>query len=227
MILLGLDTSTPLASVALQVGDHIFERAEKVTTYSERLLVLVDEVLKEAGVSMRDVHGIAVGAGPGSFTGLRIGLSTAKGLCLGTGANLVMISSLEVLAARARGRVVGAVDAFRGEIYVGLFDVDDHVRARSPELAAFTVKPEALPALLAQHGGVDCFVGDGFVKYPVAIPVGATDTDGGAAVGPRGRELLHLASARFAANQVDDPRIASPSYVRASAPEEAKAEKKP
>ncbi len=221
MILLGLDTSTPVASVALGVGDRLFERAETVTTCSERLLALIDELFVEAGVRPRELAGVACGAGPGSFTGLRIGLSTAKGLCLGTGAGLVLISSLELLAARApRGSsVLCTIDAFRGEVYAGFFDVDAAGRpwARAAALAAFSSKPDQLAAELC-GAAPQYFVGDGFVKHPGAIPAGATPLAGPQA--PRARELLLLARPRFAAGALDDPRAASPSYVRASAPEE-------
>lgn len=223
MIVLGIDTSTKVATVGLAVGERVYERAEAVTTYSERLLGLVEELFVEAGLRPSALGGIACGAGPGSFTGLRIGLSTCKGLCLGTGAPLVMISSLEVLAARAPAgaSVLVAFDAFRGDVYAGLFDVDDQGRPqpRTPALAAFSCAPDALAGRLVgpppRH-----YAGDGFVTHPRGIPSGATPIDG--ATAPRARELLFLAGARFRQGSVDDPRTAAPSYVRASAPEEAR-----
>jgi tRNA threonylcarbamoyladenosine biosynthesis protein TsaB len=220
MIVLGVDTSTAIASVALGVNGRVLERSERVTTFSERLLPLVDELLVEAGVRPAALDGVVCGAGPGSFTGLRIALSTCKGLCLGTGARLVMVSSLEAMATRApRGaRVLVALDAFRGDVYAGLYDVgDDGVpRAPTPSLAAFSCRPDALGATL---GGVPTryYAGEAFTKHPSAIPEGATFVD---APAPRARELLALGASRFAAGLVDDPRTAAPTYVRASAPEE-------
>ena len=206
MLRLAIDTSTPIASVALRSNDTLLEREEQVTTFSERLMELVDELFVEAGRRPAELEAVICGAGPGSFTGLRIGLATAKGLCLGTGCKLLMVSSLEALALRGRGTVLAALDAFRGEVYAGVYEVGDTVRVIEPP---FTALPAALPAA-AQ------VVGNAYDKFPV--PVGATRLVGS---GPRARELLELAAPRLAAGGHDDPRTAAPSYVRASAPEEA------
>ena len=88
------------------------------------LLVMVDEALARSGRCAADLDAVACGAGPGSFTGLRIGLATAKGLCFALGKPLVMVSSLAALAARAPdGRVCATIDAYKGEVYAGLFVV--------------------------------------------------------------------------------------------------------
>ena len=207
MLRLAIDTATPIASVALLSGSTLYEREEEVTTFSERLMVLVDQLFVEAGRAPRELEAIVCGAGPGSFTGLRIGLATCKGLCLGTGARLLMVSSLEALALRGRGRVLAALDAFRGEVYAGVYEVGDGVTIIEPP---FTALPGALPASPQ-------VVGNAFDKYPV--PVGATRLVGS---GPRARELLARAAPRLLAGEHDDPRVAAPSYVRASAPEEAR-----
>jgi tRNA threonylcarbamoyladenosine biosynthesis protein TsaB len=204
MITLALDTSTPVASVALSVDDEVYERAEQVTTFSERLMAMIDELFTEAGVRPSSLNAVVCGAGPGSFTGLRMGLSTAKGLCLGTGCRLLLISSLEALAAQVPGgTVLAAVDAFRGEIYAALYR--DGVEVKEP----FSALPAVLHATTATHA-----IGDAFAKYPDACPPGAVRIDSA----PRARDLLVLARARTGS---DDPRTAAPRYVRASAPEEA------
>ena len=221
MLTLALDTSTPGAVVALADETRTWWRGELVTTHSERLLAIVDALFVEAGVGPRALGGVICAAGPGSFTGLRIGLATAKGLCLGTGAPLALVSSLAARAAVVpAANVVAAIDAFRGELYAGLFDVDaDGVpRARAAALAAFTARPEALAARLGAPPPAAC-VGDGFVRHPAAIPPGAALvplTDEALA-----RALSRLGRARLASGDRDDPRTAAPTYVRASAPEEA------
>jgi len=227
VILLALDTSTPIASVALAVGDRIVERAETVTTYSERLLAMIDAVFAEAEVRPAALEAVICGAGPGSFTGLRIGLSTAKGLCLGTGCRLSMVSSLEALAGRGQPgqRVLAGIDAFRGELYAGCFEIDAAglPRASSEALAAFAVHPDAPGAMFAGTPSPTHFIGDGFRKHPTSIPAGAVDlAEPGESPGPRACELLRLGRARIEAGQLDDPRTAAPRYVRASAPEEAR-----
>ncbi len=98
--ILALDTATRHASVALcEDRQLVAESEQEVTTHSERLLSLVDDVLHRGGLTLSDLDGVVCGQGPGSFTGLRIGLSTAKGLCLATGKPLVCLSSLLPLAA--------------------------------------------------------------------------------------------------------------------------------
>lgn len=221
MIILALDTATPVASVALSDGERIFELAESVTTYSERLLPIIDALFSEAKLAPRALQAVACSAGPGSFTGLRIGLSTAKGLCLATDAKLVLVPSLAALAGPAApgAIVVSAIDAFRGEMYAGVFaiDADGVPQPVRPALAAFSVHPDALAAALEglapQH-----YVGDGFAKYPAAIPDGASAL---VSVACNARSVLALAQRRLSAGDSDDPRLAAPLYVRASAPEEA------
>lgn len=103
MKLLALDTSTRSATVALTIGDEIAaERQREVTTHSEGLLALIDDVLRDGGVPVGDLDGIVCGSGPGSFTGLRIGMATAKGLCFATGKRLYCVESMTALALGAR-----------------------------------------------------------------------------------------------------------------------------
>lgn len=101
MKLLALDTSTALCGVAVwdTVSGSAAARREQVTTHSERLLQLISECLAELGLRPAELDGVACGAGPGSFTGLRIGAATAKGLCFALARPLRMVSSLEVMAA--------------------------------------------------------------------------------------------------------------------------------
>lgn len=159
MILL-FDTSTPMATAAVGVDDRVLARAEcEVTTHSEGLLQLIDSVLDRASVTLDALSAIACGRGPGSYTGLRIGLSTAKGLCFASGRPLIMVSSLlgPALAAHAvdpATRVVTVLDARRGEVFVGIFDRDnvacDELVCR-PE-AIDEVVPADQPLLLAGDG---------------------------------------------------------------------------
>lgn len=129
-LILALETSTRLCSVALgrdgvvladrDVESECLEHAEKVN-------VLIAEVLEEAGVGMKDLHAVAVGIGPGSYTGLRIGLSVAKGLCHALGVPIIGVGTLDVLAA-AGGVVQGVsypmIDARRMEVFTAAFRAD-------------------------------------------------------------------------------------------------------
>ena len=122
MRILALDTATLTASVAVLAGDDIAAAADgRADTHSERLLPLIDEVLRQAGLAPASLDAIACGAGPGSFTGLRIGLATAKGLCFALHKPLVLVSSLEALAFAARGRdVLALLDAKKREVYAAM-----------------------------------------------------------------------------------------------------------
>ncbi len=117
--LLALDTGSPLVSVALaRDGAVVASRSVEQARSSTRLLEMVQEVLAEAGIGVRDLGGIAVLRGPGSFTGLRIGLATVLGLHQALGVPATALPSLPVLATSAGERreiVIAAVDALRGD----------------------------------------------------------------------------------------------------------------
>jgi len=115
--LLLLDTGSPLVSVAVARGSAVATRAIAQQRSSASLLTLVQEALEEAGIAVGDLAGIAALRGPGSFTGLRIGLATALGLHQALGVPATALPTLQVLAAvpEADGIVVAAVDALRGE----------------------------------------------------------------------------------------------------------------
>lgn len=130
MLILGLDTSTPAGGVALAEDERLLavRYFDVGLQHSRRLFIDVEEVLRLAGASARQVAAVAVTAGPGSFTGLRLGLSAAKGFCLGTDAALVTVPTLEALAARVPfcGRPVCALlDARKGEVYAGVYGTED------------------------------------------------------------------------------------------------------
>jgi tRNA threonylcarbamoyladenosine biosynthesis protein TsaB len=115
-LLLTLDTGSPQVSVALGRGGQVLaERSVEIDRSSGRLLEMIGEVLAEAGAKPADLGGVLALQGPGSFTGLRIGLATALGLHQALGVPATAISTLRVLAARVGGTVVAAVDALRGE----------------------------------------------------------------------------------------------------------------
>jgi tRNA threonylcarbamoyladenosine biosynthesis protein TsaB len=125
-LLLALETSGGEASVALLRGDALLgeRRAPAGRPGSERLLPTLDRLLRAAGVAVGDLDAFAVAAGPGSFTGLRVGIATLKGLAFGSRAPVAAVGTLDALALRApRGRdaVVAVLDARRGEVYAASF----------------------------------------------------------------------------------------------------------
>jgi tRNA threonylcarbamoyladenosine biosynthesis protein TsaB len=124
-LLLAVETATAAPSVALWRGDALLaERAaDPGRATAEALLPALDALLADAGVALTAVEGFAVSIGPGSFTGLRIGVATVKGLAFGTGRRAAPVSTLAALAAHARGPgpVAAVLDARRGEVYAAGF----------------------------------------------------------------------------------------------------------
>ena len=114
MLILAFDTATDVATSALVAdGEVLGERASRAVT----LLEDVDALLRQAGAHTRELQGLAVGTGPGSFTGVRIGLATARGLALALGLPVAGVSTLDALAAGAPG-ALAVIDARRREVFV-------------------------------------------------------------------------------------------------------------
>ena len=132
MLTLGIETATDVCAVALlDGGDTLFEAALHVPrAHGRRLAPLVEQALGHAGRPAHDLGLVAVSAGPGSYTGLRIGMGTAKGLCLATGAGLAAVPTLRALAdgGPASETVVVALPSRRGEVYAAAYSAGAEVR---------------------------------------------------------------------------------------------------
>jgi tRNA threonylcarbamoyladenosine biosynthesis protein TsaB len=144
MKILGIDSATPSASIAVVIDGHVAdERVSDAHGHRADLLVIIDAACKAAGVTPLELDAVAIGAGPGSFTGLRIGMATAKGIAFAAGKPLWAVSSLAALASMVDAdRVCAVLDARRGEIYAGVYRrggvLDGIERVMPPsELAAF------------------------------------------------------------------------------------------
>jgi tRNA threonylcarbamoyladenosine biosynthesis protein TsaB len=142
-VILGIDTATPSTAVAVWSPDHAVERRDDPPrggrpSHASRLLALVEEV-----VDWDTVERIAVGIGPGGFTGLRIGIATARALAQARDLPLVGVSSLAALAAPHEGRVVAVIDARRGEVFAASPGAFEPV-ALGPEALAERIPPGAV-----------------------------------------------------------------------------------
>jgi tRNA threonylcarbamoyladenosine biosynthesis protein TsaB len=227
-LLLALETSTPTARVAIVSDDRVLAATEKTAArHSSTLLGLVDDALASAGVRLADLAAIACGAGPGSFTGLRVGLSVAKGLALPTGLPLVLTSSLEALAGDLGGLpgtlVVPCLDAGKGQVYARLYRVETSgalALAGDPS-GAFSKTPEWVldPEDLAQRvvtmPGPWLAGGTGIDRYLALFCARFGDASTRAQVpGPSALAVARLAQARLARGETDDLAAAVPSYGR-------------
>jgi tRNA threonylcarbamoyladenosine biosynthesis protein TsaB len=121
--ILGLDTSTLTSGIAIvdDTGAILAEARHDASGRTADLLVAIDACCNRAGVAPTELGAVAVGAGPGSFTGLRIGMATAKGIAFAAGIPLWAVSSLAALAAERTGFVVAVLDARKAEVYAGCY----------------------------------------------------------------------------------------------------------
>jgi tRNA threonylcarbamoyladenosine biosynthesis protein TsaB len=199
--LCAVDTSTAQGSVALYDGERlVFEDAKRVSNaHGESLLPMIEHAFASAGWSARDVARWGVGIGPGSFTGVRIAVATVKGIVLGTGAEVVPVTSLAALAALvpARGTIVPVLDAIRGEVFVQAIGAI----AREPAV----MLPDAVRAWLGE--GEVVLVGEASKKLSLARVVGRFDT--GEHALPHARGVAALARSRSPV----DPDAIDPAYV--------------
>lgn len=162
-LLLVVDAGSPLVSVAVGRGGRVVaERSVEIARSSRRLMPMIDEVLAAAGASAADLEGLVALQGPGSFTGLRVGLATVLGLHQALGVPATALPTLPVLAAAAPdgGRVVAAVDALRGEWFVQVFSPGEPPRAAGePRLLDAAEVRRLAPATLVGFGVGEAFAG--------------------------------------------------------------------
>jgi tRNA threonylcarbamoyladenosine biosynthesis protein TsaB len=178
MIILAVDTTTPSGSVALlRDGDLLAEfNLESPSTHSARLLRSVDFLLRTSGLDIRAVDAYAVAAGPGSFTGIRIGLGLVKSLAFASGKPAAAVSGLEALATKIAIPPVRLacpiLDAKKGEIYAALYEVRrDRLTEVIPQGA---YDPSAFFARLPAHR-VTSFIGSGLSVYREGLLAHARD----------------------------------------------------
>ncbi|MEB5835882.1 tRNA (adenosine(37)-N6)-threonylcarbamoyltransferase complex dimerization subunit type 1 TsaB [Pantoea dispersa] len=169
--ILALDTATEACSAALlnqQQIDARFEIAPR--DHTQRILPLVQELLQAQSLALDALDALAFGRGPGSFTGVRIGIGIAQGLALGANLPMIGVSSLATMAQGAwrltgATRVLAAIDARMGEVYWAEYQRDEQGEWQGAESEA-VLKPEAAQARIAQLSGEWATVGTGWQAYP-------------------------------------------------------------
>ena len=171
MRIIQLETSTALCSAALSEDGRLlqYREAEGRNVHSSLAAVLIRDILEAAGLKVTDCDAVAISKGPGSYTGLRVGVSTAKGLCFGAGLPLIGVGTPEVLVAQAAAEglipagcrhIVPMIDARRMEVYSAVFTPEGR---RLTEVAPTIVTEDSFADILA--GGTPVlFIGDGAEK---------------------------------------------------------------
>ena len=159
MLLVGFDTATPAVSVALHDGEHVVAQALAVDArrHSELLMPMIAKVMADAGVSRGDLGAVAVGVGPGPYTGLRVGVVTARVLGSVLGLPVAGVCSLDVIAAAAAAAGPGreflvATDARRKEVYWARYDAAGR-RVAGPHVGPASSIPGAADLAVAGSGG--------------------------------------------------------------------------
>ena len=213
MRILALETSTEYCSVALWQDGTLNERCELVgQKHSEVLMEMLDTLLKDAGIRIKQVDGIAFGKGPGSFTGVRIACGVAQGLALGAGINVVGVCTLQALAqSSGHDKVMAALDARMGELYLAAYEKRDGewVAVIEPCLC----KPGDAPPVIGEHW---FGTGSGFAVDAAALTVryGKQLFAVDALAMPRAGAVAQIAAGEFARGNAVDAALALPLYLR-------------
>ena len=220
MNLLAIDTSTEACSAALLCGDTLIERSELAPRrHAELILPMIEAVLAEAGIARRQIGGIAVGRGPGAFTGVRLGISIAQGLALGLDVPVLAVSSLAALAqdapkdaAYAHATILAVIDARMGEIYAGAF-------RRGTDGLVISVGNESVgqAGRIILPQSVQCsIVGSGWDAYRdvLSARLSAAPLFADGARYPQAHAVARLAAPQFAAGRAQAPELALPVYLR-------------
>ena len=168
-----IETSTALCSVALAENGTVtaYRESSAPKAHASLTAVFVQEVLSERGIALADCDAVCVSKGPGSYTGLRVGVSTAKGLCFGSGRPLLAVGTLDTLVAQAEGEykyIIPMIDARRMEVYACVFENGAQITETKPVI----VDENSFAEYLEQ--GPCLFIGDGagkcadVIKHPNA-----------------------------------------------------------
>lgn len=213
--ILCIETATTNCSVAIgQNGKSIAfkEKNNKQYSHAEKLHVFIEEVIKAASLELKDLDAIAVSKGPGSYTGLRIGVSAAKGLCFALDIPLISIPTLDSLASQVtlheNEMVVPMLDARRMEVYSAVFDSKGK---QIRETRAEILDESSFCDYLEKQKRV-YFIGDGVEKFqkvqnhPHAVFIEEKL--------PSAKDMAHLAETKFKKNQLEDVAYFEPYYLK-------------
>lgn len=222
MKILGIDTSTPIGSVALIDGENIVAEhtLNIVQAHSSRLMPAIDTVLKWGEISPHELDGCAVGIGPGSFTGIRIGVATAKSLCYAVDKPIIGVSTLEAVAYNLRwtgGVICPILNARRSEVYGAIFEGGTHWKRITDDLC---LSVDSFLDELGSHIPSDAtpiFVGDGLGTYGDVIQerLGENAHLADAIFNvPRGATTAKLGVHRLMQGEDDSYWTLVPNYVR-------------
>lgn len=222
-LILNIETSSKVCSVALSDGEkivHIVESTD-INDHSASLTVFIEQIIKKTGIPFKAIDAIAVSKGPGSYTGLRIGVSAAKGICYGSNKPLIGISTLQALVSglllqnevqeliekNQKVNLCPMIDARRMEVYTALYDADG---CKLQDIKAEVLSEDSFSNQLSNNliiffgNGADKF--NNIIQHPNAIFI-----DG---IEPSARYISQLSHKAFLANQFEDIAYFEPFYLK-------------
>lgn len=216
-VILALETATTNCSVAVvNSSGAVLVKEDYGSKYShgEKLHVYIDEILKEAGLTQNDLQAVAVSAGPGSYTGLRIGVSAAKGLCFALDIPLITIGTLDSLVRQLdadEGHLVAMLDARRMEAYTAVYD---HSYQNLVPVQPQILDEQSFTEIL--EAGPVTFIGTANEKFSAICSHKNAHFINDRL--PSAKELIDLAQAKFEAGDFADLAYFEPDYLKAFQP---------
>lgn len=217
--ILALDTATENCSVALMVNGQLYVRSEVAPRdHTKKILPMVDEVLKEAGVTLSELDALAFGRGPGSFTGVRICIGIAQGLAFGAELPMIGISTLAAMAQGAyrqngQEKVACAIDARMSEVYWGRFSRQQDGSWNDTDTEC-VISPAVLVEQLKNDDVIWSTVGTGWEAYSEVLSSLAIETQSSDVLFPEAQDIAFLAQFEFEKGNCVTAEDASPVYLR-------------
>ena len=217
--ILAIDTSSECCSVALGVGDDVREQFERSPMqHAERVLPMVELLMSDAGLTLSHLDAIAFGRGPGSFTGLRIGIGVVQGLAWGVQTPVVPISSLAAVAqsyvdqerSDRQARICVAMDARMQEVYTAQFELDEN-HLVLPASAERVCPPDLVEI---DAPGKTTAVGNGFERYPALTKLASQLHTCEPDCWPHAASIIRLAGRWLDENEALPASMAQPVYLR-------------
>ncbi len=212
--ILNIETSTTNCSVSLSFENDLVDCIEQDSlnySHSENLHVFIKELLNKNNIEFNHLSAISVCRGPGSYTGLRIGLSAAKGLCYGLDIPLISISSLKILANSIKydGFIVSTMDARRDEVYSCIYDSNlNIIREEKPEI----INHESFIDISKNNKLL--FIGDGQFKCKELINTTHNFSFESSILRPTSKNMIDLAFGKFKNNDFEDLAYFEPKYLK-------------
>lgn len=228
-LILNIETATTVCSVALAKDGQLvsYKEQNEGYTHAENLTLFIEEVVNKSGYAFKDIDAIAVSKGPGSYTGLRIGVSTAKGLCFALDKPLISVNtllSLSLTLSKGEGKSLNKInsekfllcpmlDARRMEVYSAIYDFQlNTIKETSAEIIDEHFIEKTLSPL-GRAGEALCFFGDGAAKCKSVLSnnPNAIFVDN---IFPSAKNMITLSEKAFAANQFEDMAYFEPYYLK-------------